>query len=95
MTATKGNHERRRLQVRLSVLAGSAVTLAVSWLGVAYADGFGAAAAERAGTAMVSEPPDVAAGGAPIPAATTAGATLVPATQPTGQVVIVRRSRAS
>jgi hypothetical protein len=97
MTMTKSNQARRRLQVRLSVLAGSAVTLAASWLGVVYADATQAARSESADAPLASSASAVTGAdmASSAPRTTESGSTLVPVPTPARQTVIVRRSRAS
>lgn len=95
MTATRGTEQgsaqaRRRRTVRLTMVAGSALTLAVSWLGVMQADRVqdpSTGAAQPAAVAAVAGP-------VPVGSATSDG-TLVPAPTPTREVIVVRRSRAS
>ena len=85
---------RRRRAARLTVVAGSALTLAVSWLGVVQADG---ARSDPRVLAVVSQDAatvSVAAGVAVSPP-TGSVETLVPAPTATRQVIVVRRSRAS
>lgn len=85
-------HDRRRRTARLTVIAGSALTLAVSWLGVVQADD---ARPDPRAAVVFQQPASVTtvAGTAPAPVGSTEA--LVPAPTPTRQVIVVRRSRAS
>jgi hypothetical protein len=98
MTTSGRPPRERRLLVNLSVLAGSAVMLAVSWSGIVSADqdsGRAALAAPAAAsTAPIPLPPAVTMTVPSTEPASTAG--LVPAPSPAPRrVVVTRRSRAS
>lgn len=94
-----GDRGRRRELVTLSVIAGAAASLSVTWLGIAAVDGAAGAPADVDGTTVapvaVTAPPS--SGGIEA----TAGTLLVPVPQPAttlapaAPIQPVRRSRAS
>lgn len=95
-----------RAVVNLTVLAGSALTLAASWLGVTLADAAGDASAVDVATAASEVAPDdgLTPPAIPAPAELLRQATareaeaaqnLVPAPTTRTRTIVIRRSRAS
>lgn len=74
--------------MRLTMVAGSALTLAVSWLGVVQAD------RAQSGASMVAMEPAAVVAVEPAPVVPASDGTLIPAPA-RRQVVVVRRSQAS
>lgn len=80
---------RRRRAVRLTMIAGSMLTLAASWFGVVRAD-------QLAEVARVpDQPAAVTSLSGDVGVTSTDTTSLVPAPPATRQVIVVRRTRAS